>query len=82
MSRGAKVCDGKRFSRIEQTAAPFSKAILWGASSCWSVPKKDKLSESKACFLFPIDPSAPAICSALDWLDGATERQLPVFENT
>jgi hypothetical protein len=82
MSRGAKVCDGKRFSRFEQTAAPFTTAILLKASSCRSVPKKDKLSESKACFLFPIDPSAPAICSAFDRLDGATGRQLPVFENT
>jgi hypothetical protein len=67
---------------MERTAPTLNNAILLKASSCWSVPKKDKLSESKACFLFPIDPSAPAICSAFDRLDGPTGRQLQVFENT
>jgi hypothetical protein len=55
---------------------------LLKASLRWSVPKKDKLSESKACLIFPVDPSAPAIGPAFARLDGATGRQLPVFENT
>jgi hypothetical protein len=71
MSRGAKVGDGKRFSRMERMAPPCNKAILLKASWRWSVPKKDKLSESKACFVFPIDPSAPAIGSAFaGWMEG------------
>jgi hypothetical protein len=72
MSRGVKVCDGKRFSRVERTAPPFNKAILLKASLCWSVPKKDKLSKSNACFFFPINPSAPVIGSAFPRLNGAT----------
>jgi hypothetical protein len=63
-------------------APPFSKAMLLKASLRWSVPKKDKLSESKACFVLPAGPSAPAIGPAFARLDGATGRQLPVFENT
>jgi hypothetical protein len=56
--------------------------MLLKASLRWSVPKKDKLWESKACFVFPVGPSAPAIGPAFARLGGATGRQLPVFENT
>jgi hypothetical protein len=82
MLRGAKVCGGKCFSKAERTAPPSRKAILLKASWRWSVPKKDKLSESKVCSIFPVDPSAPEIGSAFGRLDGATGRQLPVWENT